>query len=231
MAVLLHIDTATEHASVSLSRNGEMLRLLASHEQKNHAAFVQPAIQQLLKECGLSLHMLDAVSVTAGPGSYTGLRVGYSSAKGICYALGKPLIAIGTLDVMYRSMCRRLEEEKKKLTPDMLFAPLIDARRMEVFTAVYRADGTVVSPMQALVLTEQSFQDLMTDHPLLISGSGAAKTASLLQHPSLITIDVQHNASDMLTLAEKAFENRQFADLAYSEPDYGKAFFTPGRSH
>jgi tRNA threonylcarbamoyladenosine biosynthesis protein TsaB len=231
MALLLNIDTATEHASVCISRDGIVLAYLESLEQKNHASFVQPAIQQLVSQSGIGLSEIHAIAVTSGPGSYTGLRVGFSSAKGVCYALNKPLITIGTLDTMFRSMLRKLEDEKRSISDASLFAPMIDARRMEVFTAVFQSDGSLVSPVQALILEPASFRDILAEKHLFLSGSGAAKCVSLLTHPRLEELPVQHDARDMVALAESAFENGHFADLAYSEPDYGKAFFTPTRSH
>ena len=132
MLLLLNIDTATEHASVCLSKDGIVLGLIESSEQKNHAAFVQPAIQQIINESDYTLADIDAVAATSGPGSYTGLRVGLASAKGICYALDKPLILVNTLETMAQSILYNYQSTNQPINQSTLLCPLIDARRMEV---------------------------------------------------------------------------------------------------
>lgn len=226
MAVLLNIDTATEYAGVCLSRDGHMLQLLESPEQKNHAAFVQPAIQQLLSETGCQLTDIDAVAVTAGPGSYTGLRVGLASAKGICYALNKPLILINTLEVIANNTISNYQPQNSN-HPPTLFCPLIDARRMEVFTAVYDASLTAVMPPQAMLLDAHAFGSLLDQHQVVFSGSGHYKLKEMLSHRNAIFSTNRHSVTDLAMLAHKAFEVQQFANLAYSEPLYVKEFFHP----
>ena len=140
MSLILNIDTATEKAHVSFAKDGLVINSLYSESQKEHASFLQTAIQQLTKLSGVQLKDLDAVAVTAGPGSYTGLRVGMASAKGLCYALKKPLITLGTLEIL-TCFCYWIVF-KITMTP-VLLCPMIDARRMEVFTAIYKTDLSV----------------------------------------------------------------------------------------
>lgn len=221
MPLLLNIDTATEHASICLSRNGVVAGLVESADQKNHASFVQPAIEGLMREQGVSLSEIDAVAVTAGPGSYTGLRVGIASAKGICYALGKPLILVNTLEVMAQAVLSR----GGQIAEDALLCPLIDARRMEVFTALYSPSLQEIKPPHALVVDENSFAESLSAGKVVFSGSGHVKMQQIITSPNAVFSTVQHNASDLAVRAGNAYQSRLFADLAYSEPLYVKEFF------
>ncbi len=155
--LLLNIDTATEHASICISRGEKVIDMEESSEQKNHAAFVQPAIVRLLAANQLQLADIDAVAVTIGPGSYTGLRVGLASAKGICYALNKPLVTVNTLQVMAQAAYNDCVLKGISIDEQTLFCPLIDARRMEVFTAVYDARLAEIEAPYALVTDADSF--------------------------------------------------------------------------
>lgn len=219
MSYLLNIDTATESAGVCLSRGNEVLTILTSTDQKNHASFIQPAIASVIKQTGIALPDLSAVAVTGGPGSYTGLRVGMATAKGICYSLKKPLIVINTLEVMTVAAIEKAADEIQ------LFCPLIDARRMEVFTTVYdRLLENKLAP-QAMVLEKQSFTNFLETGIMLFSGSGMKKFSEISGHPNARFTDVQHHAGHLAQLAFKSFINGHFADLAYTEPLYLKAFF------
>jgi tRNA threonylcarbamoyladenosine biosynthesis protein TsaB len=203
------------------------LGLQESADQKSHGAFLQPAIQQLMQSSGILLKDLDAISVTEGPGSYTGLRVGMASAKGLCYALQKPLITINTLKVIALAAKQSLLETQTILDINILFCPMIDARRMEVFTAIFNHNLEEIVATNAKILDEAAFQDLIQHHTMIFSGTGAFKLRPLLDHPNAKFIATQHNASTLSILALEAFENKFFADLAYSEPNYGKAFYSP----
>ena len=220
MALLLHIDTATSYAGVCISRNNDVIAIRESAEQKNHAAFLQPAIEQMLQETGIVISELDAVSVAAGPGSYTGLRVGMASAKGICYAAGKPLIAVNTLQVIATAAMRSPEAAGQPL-----FCPMIDARRMEVFAAVYNHLLEEITAPGAFILNNDSFADLLAKKPVLFSGDGHFKFRELISHPNAIFTGIPHSVRDLALIAGKRFELQQFADLAYSEPFYIKEFF------
>ncbi len=230
MPLILNIDTATEHASICISKGTDMLGLVESTEQKNHAAFVQPAIQDLLKKLSIALKQIDAIACTAGPGSYTGLRVGLSSAKGICYALNKPLILINTLEVMGQSVITDYLSKNTFLNPSILICPLIDARRMEVFTALYQSTLQEVEPPHSLILDESSFRTLLHNQPIVFCGSGALKLEGLISNQNAMFSPVQHNASHLAKRALIAYQSNSFANLAYSEPLYVKEFFNPSNS-
>lgn len=225
MPLLLNIDTATDHASVCISRDETVLGLRESTEQKNHASFVQPAIQQLLLQCGHQLKDMDAIAVTAGPGSYTGLRVGLASAKGICYALGKPLILVSTLEVMAQAVISHYQRAGQLINSSTLLCPMIDARRMEVFTAVYDGSLTELVAAHALIIDVHSFSSLLSDRPVIFSGNGHQKLQGLSSSPNASFLKVQHNASHLAIRALTAYHSTRFADLAYSEPLYVKEFF------
>lgn len=232
LALILSIDTARETAIVCISRDGILLAESLGLEQKNHASFIQPAILQLMATAGLQLNAADAIAVVAGPGSYTGLRVGLSTAKGFCYALGKPLILLNTLEVMAHSMITAglagtESSEKTGLTPlQTYYCPMIDARRMEVYTGVYDQQLTTILPPTALVLTADSFSDLLENHNMVFSGNGAAKFSEILHHPHARFVSLPHLAPSITALAEQALANGNIADLAYAEPFYCKEFFT-----
>jgi tRNA threonylcarbamoyladenosine biosynthesis protein TsaB len=220
MALILNIDTATDAASVGLAADGKVMVLQKNASQQDHAAWLQNAIHQLMQSADKKLKELDAVAVTIGPGSYTGLRVGLASAKGICYALQKPLIAVNTLTVMAHAV---------RNEPVSLLCPMIDARRMEVFTALYRPDLSEVKKPAALILNEDSFLEELDLNPICFSGNGSGKFKKIMHHPHAVFSDQEFDVSDMAPLAEDHLQNRQFADLAYSEPQYLKEFYTPSR--
>ena len=223
MPLLLNIDTATEQASVCLSNNNEVLAMEISTEQKNHASFLQPAIQKVLSCVGKNLSSVDAVAVTNGPGSYTGLRVGLASAKGLCFALNKPLILINTLEVMAMAAIKETAETQAH----SLFCPLIDARRMEVFTALYNQALTPIIEPSAVIVDEFFMSQYLNKQPVIFSGSGAFKLKNITNHPHALFSETVHTAIDMIEIALEKFSKQTFANLAYSEPFYLKAFYTP----
>lgn len=225
MALILNIDTATEHASVCLSKDGQLLAIESNPNQKDHAAFVQPAIEKLLQVTGCKLQEIDAIAVSNGPGSYTGLRVGLSTAKGICYALDKPLILINTLEIIATAAIQSTINQQ----PSTLFCPMIDARRMEVFTAVYNLQLQKIVEPTAMILNENSFEDLLQQHTIVFNGNGADKFKNVLKNNNAIFQNIQHDAGHMQTIAENMNLLKSFADKAYSEPYYLKEFFTPAQ--
>lgn len=222
MALILNIDTATERAGVCLSMNGEVLQELKHEDQKNHAGFIQPAIGNLMLKTGYKLADLDAIAVTAGPGSYTGLRVGLATAKGLCFTLSKPLLLVNTLEVMAQAVLRA-----EAPTSDILLCPMIDARRMEVFTGMYTSKLQVVQSPSAVILTDESFKEILDKQAVMFTGNGSAKFKDIMNHDNAFFSSVQHEAGDLGVLAEFAFQSNQIADLAYSEPFYLKEFFNP----
>lgn len=226
MSLILNIDTATEHAGVCLSLNGQVRALQETFEQKNHASFLQPAIQQVVKEAGYTLHQLDAIAVSAGPGSYTGLRVGLASAKGLCYALNKPLIMLNTLTIMASASIQAREKEGAD-TDGYLFCPMIDARRMEVFTATYTAGLEEVEAGTAKILDESSFIDVLNNKTVIFTGSGSIKAKNIIKHPNAVFAETSYSVGEMAVLSGEAYKTAKFSNLAYSTPFYLKEFYKP----
>jgi tRNA threonylcarbamoyladenosine biosynthesis protein TsaB len=226
MALILNIDTATEHASVAVCKHGQVLAMLENNNQKEHAAFVHIAIQQLLQKLQLQAKQLDAVAVTSGPGSYTGLRVGMAAAKGLCYALSKPLITVNTLHVMSLAARRYLIQHNIHFDEGTVLIPMLDARRMEVFTARYGVDLEQISPPQALELTADVISDWKKIPSFYCFGSGAAKVLTL-DPDSNALLPVAFSAADLGEMSLDSFEKKQFANTVYAEPEYFKEFFNP----
>lgn len=222
MALILYIDTATEIATVGISNNNEVLGSVTNTEQRDHAAFLQPAIRDLLKKTGITFIQVEAISVTAGPGSYTGLRVGLASAKGLCYALNIPLITLGTLEVMALSSIKHFKNDDSTL-----YCPMIDARRMEVFTAVYNNDMEEIVEPSAIILDEKFFSDLLKTKKIIFSGSGAVKLKSILTNDNADFSDNKILPEALAELSYKNFQISNFASISLAEPAYIKDFYTP----
>jgi len=220
MAIILNIDTAISTASVCLSKEALSLQFALNGNQQDHASWLHLAIKTVIAGSGLSVKDLEAVAVTIGPGSYTGLRVGLSTAKGLCFALGIPLISINTLEVMAFAV--------KNGEAD-LFCPLIDARRMEVFMAVYNKKmEAIVSPC-AMVVEENSFDSLLASGKIIFSGNGVEKIKKVICHPNAIFENLTTTAADMVKLSANNFIEKKFADTAYTEPFYIKEFYSLAR--
>jgi tRNA threonylcarbamoyladenosine biosynthesis protein TsaB len=220
MALILNLDTATNVATVGFADGNNIIASQTSEDQKNHAAFVQSAISQLLEAHQLSLQNIDAIAVVNGPGSYTGLRVGLASAKGLCYALGKPLILLNTLEVMALATINLFPGK------DTLHCPMIDARRMEVFTAVYNHELHPLLNPQPMILSVNSFNNFLLYEKIVFSGSGHEKFESIIQHSNAVFSKDHYTIEQVNSLAQKAFSTGKFEDLAYSEPFYLKNFYT-----
>jgi tRNA threonylcarbamoyladenosine biosynthesis protein TsaB len=222
MALILNLETATTSCSVSLADNGKLLSLKELDADYTHAENLTLFIQDVLTESGKKLPELDAVAISKGPGSYTGLRIGVSTAKGLCYSLNKPLIAINTLE----TMASGLIEQTGIKDPNILFCPMIDARRMEVFCAVYDINRKEVSPTAAEIIDENSFRDLLNSHPVYFFGDGAEKCREVfsLNANARFIEKISCSAKYMIPLAEAAFARKQFEDIAYFEPFYLKDF-------
>ena len=219
MALLLHIDTALETAGIALSDGEKIIASATNTNQKDHAAWLHPAIGELLSTNNTLLTQVEAIAVSIGPGSYTGLRVGLAAAKGICYALNKPLITIPTLQVVARAA--------QKEATDLIIA-MIDARRMEVYAAVYDKNLEEVMAPAAVILDENSFRDFVSNRKLICCGNGSAKWAQFIQDPSVTFSGALPVVEDLVCLAAAALDRKSFADLAYTEPLYVKDFYTPG---
>lgn len=228
MSLILNIDTSQESATVCLAENGELLRSVHNEVQKEHAVFLHDAIKNILASQPESIHSLSAIAVTEGPGSYTGLRVGMASAKGLCYALDIPLITIGTLNMMAYTAIHALNASERN---DTLFCPMIDARRMEVFTALFDAGMNEITPASALVLDADSFNEKLRLNRICFFGSGAEKFKQLLHHENAFFIELPGQAVSLGHLSQKKYENNQFANLAHCEPLYVKEFYSSTPLH
>ena len=226
MALILSIETGTDICSVALANDGELMALRESDEGRDHAKKVALFVDELLRETGVQPSDIDAIAVGKGPGSYTGLRIGVSFAKGMCYALDIPLIAIGSLDAL-AEVAREdfdagiLDIEEEDWSQAKL-CPMVDARRMEVYAQVFDVEGEAQSDVVAEVVTEESFNEWRSKGKFVIFGNGAKKCAEVL--PDAIIEDVVPSARGIVRLAEEAFNAGKFEDLAYFEPFYLKDF-------
>ncbi|MDQ3111013.1 MAG: tRNA (adenosine(37)-N6)-threonylcarbamoyltransferase complex dimerization subunit type 1 TsaB [Bacteroidota bacterium] len=216
---LLLIESSTSVCSVALSRDGKVVAIREVNEPNKHAELLTVFCDEVVKEGNISFKELDAVAVSKGPGSYTGLRIGVSAAKGICYALNKPLIAIGTLDAMAEGM-------KTDVKPGELLCPMLDARRMEVYCAIYDHEGNVIEPVEPHVLNEDSFSVLLAEKCIIFSGDGMPKAKEMLSRfPNAVFTNAGNcSAKHLLVGAEKKFLAKDFEDVAYFEPFYLKTF-------
>jgi tRNA threonylcarbamoyladenosine biosynthesis protein TsaB len=225
MGLILNIDTAVEAAGVSLADNGNLLRFSSNDNQKDHAAWIHTAIRDLMQEAGHAMQDLEAVAVSNGPGSYTGLRVSLSTAKGICYALHIPLITIGTLELMATAALNQSSDELLRSTD--LLCPMIDARRMEVYLAIYNHQLAEIMKPQAVVLDGDILGHLFEKNRILFFGNGSYKFKNKLLHPGAVFADsVNPGALDMSRLSYQYFKKNSFAELAYTEPFYIKDFYS-----
>jgi tRNA threonylcarbamoyladenosine biosynthesis protein TsaB len=216
MAKILSLETSGTILSVALADGGTVVADRVCREPRMQAALTAPLVKEVLDAAGLKAKDLDAVCVSKGPGSYTGLRVGTSTAKGICFGAGVPLIAVSTLDILAGD--GRSEPAMTKVIP------MIDARRMEVYTAVYSPAGERLTEIEAKVIGPDSFAAELAAGPVLFIGDGALKCQAVLNSPNAIFREAFPLASAMAPLAEKAYKEKQFEDLAYFEPFYLKDF-------
>lgn len=220
MAVILNIETSTNVCSVAVTDNGMVLEHFEDYKGQNHAALLSGYIKNSLDWLKKHDMKLDAVSVSIGPGSYTGLRIGLSEAKGLAYALNMPLIGIDTLKIMATSVMF-----KHDIDPDALFVPMIDARRMEVYTSVLDLSLNEIMNPSPLVLDDNSYSQWLDNGPMVFFGNGSDKARDVIRHKNAKFIaDINPLASDMLALSEMAFRRGDFLDLAYSVPAYLKDF-------
>lgn len=222
MSLILNIDTSTTVCSVALTAEGMILCHREDFRGRNHAALLSGFIKDCLDFARQREISLDAVAVTLGPGSYTGLRIGLSEAKGLAYALGIPLIGINTLELM----TTRVMFSTDDIDPLSIFIPMIDARRMEVFAAAYDFSLQPLIPPAPVILDSDSFASVLrTGRPVLFFGDGSDKAATVINDPLAVHVpDVCPLAVDMVALAERDFAARRFIDLAYSTPLYLKEF-------
>ena len=220
--IILNIETSTNVCSVALSKDTTCLFSKSNAEGMNHAALLSVFIAEALEVLKSTGNKLDAVAVSSGPGSYTGLRIGVSTAKGLCYGYGIPLIAVSTLEVLTVQALNLVEDKD-----NALFCPMIDARRMEVYAAFYNAQGVIQREISADIIDSESYAGILAIQPVYFFGNGACKLKATLTHPNARFInDLVPLAVNMIPFAERAFTEKQFVDTAYFEPFYLKEFQT-----
>ncbi len=217
MPLILNIETSTQICSITLSKGNQVLSCIESFENNSHASNISIFIEKVFLESSYQLTDLDAVAVSTGPGSYTGLRIGYSTAKGICYSLNIPLIEVDTLASIARAAI-------KLKSIDALYCPMIDARRMEVYTAIYDIDVKEILQKQAYILQQDSFGKFFDTHNIVFCGNGSSKVPQMIDHPkAIICDDILCSSKHLVPLAIKAYEEQNFSDIAYSTPFYLKS--------
>ena len=225
MATILNIETSTQVCSVALTSEGQVLDHRENYEGQTHATLLSQYVKEMLDYAHSREMAIDAIAVSIGPGSYTGLRIGLSEAKGLAFGLNVPLIGVNTLQLLTVSTMFNhfIEESGEK---EILYVPMIDARRMEVYTAAYNPALEAVVEPQAMILDEQSFENLLgQDYELVLMGNGCDKARQVLCRDGISFVEgVKPVAVDMMALAEKAFREQDFIDVAYSTPLYLKEF-------
>jgi tRNA threonylcarbamoyladenosine biosynthesis protein TsaB len=218
MPVILSLETSTDVCSVALHNNGNLVAQKEIHEPQSHAARLAPLIDLVRREAKLELRDIQAVAVTRGPGSYTGLRIGTSTAKGLCYALGIPLIAAGTLELL-------AFQASLSNSSELLLCPMLDARRMEVYCLVATPELKVLEPVSARIVDGNSFAELLEKNQVLFFGNGANKCREVIRHPNAIFLEgVYPNASALGVIAAEKFRRNEFEDLVQFKPFYLKEF-------
>ncbi len=226
MALILNIETSTAVCSVSLGKDGELLAYKENKEGMKHATHLTVFIDAILKENQLTPNDLDAVAVSMGPGSYTGLRIGVSTAKGLCYGSSLPLIAVSTLQAMTAPLLKNEALLSQLGNPEAcIFCPMIDARRMEVYTAFYSHKNEEMREISAEIIDENSFAEDLKKNEIVFFGDGSSKCQSSLQSSNAIFVsDITPTAVGMVQLAEVKYQAGTFEDVAYFEPFYLKDF-------
>jgi tRNA threonylcarbamoyladenosine biosynthesis protein TsaB len=228
MTYVLYIETSGEICSVAISNEDVLLNSIESEEKQAHAAILTKQIEEVLNISKINIKDLSAVAVSKGPGSYTGLRIGVSTAKGICYAQNIPLIAINTLESLAKGI---LENERSNIeylgfTESDFLCIMTDARRMEVYTALFNAEGKAVTETSAMIVDKTMHASVLKNYKIFFAGSGADKASTIIKHPNAVFLyGFKALASGMISAALKAFKNKNFENTAYFEPFYLKDFF------
>lgn len=219
MALILNIDTSGETANISIADNGHIIAEATNLIQRDHASFLHKGIASLLKQRNLPVAALDAVAVTSGPGSYTGIRIGMASAKGLSFALKKPFIAISTLSMMTKAATDKIQDD------NAFYVPMVDARRMEVFAAVYDHALNIVKEPFAEILTPASFSEQLDQQPVIFFGSGMLKWKDISAHVNARFDHMQHCSSAQAVLSFERFTQNDFSDIVTTDPLYIKEFY------
>jgi tRNA threonylcarbamoyladenosine biosynthesis protein TsaB len=225
MALILNIESSTEVCSVTLARDGEVVQTLENSEGQNHAKLLTSYIQEIFSNNDIPIKRLDAVAVSGGPGSYTGLRIGVASAKGICFGLTIPLIAIASLASMAHHVIHNTAGYGLPDDENLLFCPMIDARRMEVYSAIFDRKEQMFREIKADIIDHLSYLIYLEKGKMVFFGNGSAKCKGIIPHENALFIDhVTTSANYMTALSEKAYSEKNFVNLAYYEPFYLKDF-------
>lgn len=219
MSLILNIETSGPVCSVAIGNNGELVSIKETEIPNAHASNIGLFIEDVINQAGYKLSALDAVSVSAGPGSYTGLRIGVSMAKGICYTLDKPLIAIPTLLAIARQTALAVGDK------NALYAPMIDARRMEVYTALYDYHGNALTKTIPVVVDEHLYADILSKKTVWFSGNGSEKCKEIMTNKNAQFVDMfAFSAKNMLHLSQEFYNRMDFSNISYFEPIYLKLF-------
>lgn len=223
--MILLIDTSGTCGTIAISVNGKILDSLQNTVQADHASFLQPAIKELLKRNNTGLHELQAIAVNSGPGSYTGLRVSLASAKGLSYALNLPFLLINSLEIMALTVIHNLRPDPlAKVDVDTLICPMIDARRMEVYTAAYDMYLNEIMAPSAMILDENSFNNF-SEKKIIFTGDGTTKFFPVFKHRKINDMKIEAYSDAFALLAQTSYDSGRFADLAYAEPTYLKGIY------
>lgn len=224
MALILHIETATPICSVALSRGHDCIALKELNEFNSHSEVLTVFIEEILDANNLKVKDLDAIALSNGPGSYTGLRIGASVAKGLAYAAEKPIITIDTIEALAHGLIQN--STKYKFKDQVLFCPMIDARRMEVYTAFYNKDFKTIKTLSPFIIDENNLDSYLAQYSIILGGTGAQKCYDLYKHKGNIYLNeqIKCSAKYLIPLALHKYEAEDFANLAYFEPNYLKDF-------
>ena len=226
MATLLLVESSGPRCSVGLIRDRSLIALRESSQEFSHSESLANLTGELLKSCGLSPKEIDAISVSIGPGSYTGLRIGVSFAKGLAMAAGIPIIALDTLKILARTGLNEIDKKQSKSGKDLLLAPMIDARRMEVFTALYSSGMEQLRPSGPVILKPNYLEEFDDKYQLVIIGNELNKVRNCLSRKSILYIEgIFPNVQSMVDESLLKYEQSSFEDTPYLEPNYSKAFF------
>ena len=227
MPLILNIETTTHVCSAALSKDGQLVSLREDHEGRSHASLLSYFIEDILQQEKLKVADLDAVSISKGPGSYTGLRIGVSTAKGLCYGAGLPLLAVPTLQALTLGMLDGISKSTHlpEFDDQTRLVPMLDARRMEVYSALLNRNLEFLREVQAEVIDASSYQDELDSHKMIFFGDGSSKCREVIRHPNAFFLEgIEPSAKYMINLSEKRFRRRMFEDVAYFEPFYLKDF-------
>jgi len=227
LSLILNIETATVVCSVALARDGQLIGLKESTSKNSHSSLLSLFMDEVIKSAGVEMADLDAIAISEGPGSYTGLRIGVAASKGLCFALDKPLIGVKTLQAMALGMTQfKKSRPNNECEDNILYCPMIDARRMEVYCAIFNERGEEIRETKAEVIDKNSFKEYLEKNMIVIAGDGSLKCWTLFEKQlnAMFLEDFQASAKFMTGLSDEKFSNKKFENLAYFEPYYLKDF-------